>query len=182
MKKKNMWTVSQEDSSVCFQYGYVDEAIFQGNFQYFSGTLLADDRLEALDLMLYVESETIKATESSQNALLLSQTYFDAGEYPVMIFHSGRSPQPDDGRHINLQLTLKGIARPVMLQVLNLAHQAHPTERRVLLVANVIVNASDFEIGVREMHDPDNELLFSVQLVLRRPNSQNKSTAELNVQ
>ena len=162
-----MWTIIPERSSVCFRYGYENLAISQGNFQHFSGMVLADRFFKALNLMLYVETATIKAVDPAHDPLLLSGPYFDSATYPVILFHSGRSVQPYDGHIIHLQLTLKGIARPAILQIIKTEILPKTTETLALLTAQIVLNASEFEMGNRELHDPDNELMFEIQLVFR---------------
>lgn len=102
------WKADTVHSSVAFEVPYA-VATFGGTIDEFEATL-ADGKLAGS-----ARIESIQLKEENLRAHLLSPEFFDAERHPAVRF-SGDLSRDGDAARVDGEITLKGIAQPVVLE------------------------------------------------------------------
>lgn len=112
------WTVDPSHSNVEFAVRHLMISTVKGRFGEVSGTVHADPASPAtgkVDITIGVGS--VDTREPQRDAHLRSADFFDAEQFPSMTFRSTRIEGQGDRFTVAGDLTIRGVSRPVVLDV-----------------------------------------------------------------
>lgn len=106
-------------SRVQFKVKHLMISSVLGSFKEFEGNAtMAENDFSSADIRFTVNTASIDTNDESRDAHLRSGDFFNAEQYPQMIFEGkGLVPKGEDLFELNGQLTIKNITRPVKLEV-----------------------------------------------------------------
>jgi polyisoprenoid-binding protein YceI len=114
-----IWTVDPAHSSVEFTVKHMGIANVRGRFSKFEGTLQMKDALAECRAGGAVEVASIDTGEAQRDDHLRSPDFFDAEQFPKIIFESTHVEAIDeDTSRVWGNLTMHGITREIKLDVL----------------------------------------------------------------
>ncbi|MBF6031529.1 YceI family protein [Pseudomonas sp. P115] len=138
--------VNPTASQISFTYKQLGQRVY-GTFSQFEGSLAFDtQRPEAGHALLKIQLASIDAGSPDANDELQRASWFDTGTYPVGTYESTTVAALGGNRYkIDGQLTIKGITRPVSVDVL-LKEQ----DGIGIFDGEFILKRGDFKIGEGE--------------------------------
>ena len=110
--------VNRTASQISFTYTQLGQRVY-GTFSEFEGTLTFDTQQpEAGQAVLKIQLASIDAGSPDANDELQRASWFDTATYPVGVYESNGARALGDNRYrITGNLTIKGITRPVNIEV-----------------------------------------------------------------
>ena len=110
------WTVDPIHSSIGFEVKHFGISTFRGRFTGYEGTIkTADGSLQRVEGNVQVDSVDVKDPQLAGH--LQSEDFFDAAKHPSIAFASTGVRQVEDGYELDGDLTIRGVTRPVTLEV-----------------------------------------------------------------
>ena len=112
------WTIDPSHSNVEFAVRHLMISTVKGRFGEVSGTVVADPASPTtgkVDITIGVAS--VDTREAQRDAHLRSADFFDAENFPSMTFRSTRIEGQGDRFKVAGDLTIRGVSRPVVLDV-----------------------------------------------------------------
>jgi polyisoprenoid-binding protein YceI len=106
-------------SQVLFAIGHIGLTDFHGRFDKLSGTLNFNPaQPEKSDVAVTIDTTSVDTPNNELNNVLQGEDVFDSGKFPAASFKSlSVTRSGTDSGHITGTLTLKGISKPVVLDV-----------------------------------------------------------------
>lgn len=116
---KSTWVIDPSHSHIGFKVKHLMITTVSGEFTRYSATIqAADDRFSVLEVVFSAETASITTQNEQRDGHLKSADFFDVEHFPNIIFKStGVKKSDDDEFELHGDLTLKGITRPVKLEV-----------------------------------------------------------------
>jgi len=109
--KKSTWVILEQESSV-------NIAGHAGSFTLVYGTVLAGEKLEETEIVLYLHSASLQSETAGVREILLSGAYFDAENYPMVLLNTYRIGQPEQRNGVlTAALNIKGNIHRIDLQI-----------------------------------------------------------------
>jgi polyisoprenoid-binding protein YceI len=113
------WAIDPSHSEVGFAVKHMMVSSTKGRFAEFDGTIALDEAdvtRSRVDVEIAVAS--INTRDEKRDAHLRSADFFDADTFPTISFRSTRvEPAGPDRLRVNGDLTIRGVTRPVVLDV-----------------------------------------------------------------
>jgi polyisoprenoid-binding protein YceI len=136
------WTADALHSSVAFSVRHM-VSTFRGELSEFTGALTVGDAGAVLEAS--GQAASIRTQDANLNAHLLAPDFFDVERTPEVSFRSTSVVQDGDGVVVEGDLTMKGVARPVVFR----GTLAGPVDdpfggRRAGLAIETVVDRRDF--------------------------------------
>jgi len=143
------WTIDPTHSDVSFSVRHLMVSKVRGSFRNFSGTLVtAADPLDST-VEADIDLASIDTREAQRDAHLRSADFFETDTYPTMTYRSTGLRAAKDGFIVDGELTLKGVTRPVQLDLeLNGFGPDPYGGTRVGLTAGAQINRKDFGVDI----------------------------------
>lgn len=113
------WTIDPEHSTLQFKVRHMMVTNVTGVFEKFRGTVEIDDQdLAKSKAEIVIDTASLNTRVEKRDEHLRSADFFDVGRYPTMTFVS-RNVVADGPERLRItgDLTIRGISRPVLLQV-----------------------------------------------------------------
>jgi polyisoprenoid-binding protein YceI len=154
------YAVDPAHSNVGFEIRHLGIATVRGSFKSFAGTI--DATTEAPRLEGSVELASIDTGEANRDGHLQSPDFFDAQQYPQIVFHSTTTDVHEDGR-ITLagEITIKGVTKPIVLTgTLSLDGEDPWGNQRIGLDLTTTIDRRDFGLSFNQTL-PNGNLLLS---------------------
>ena len=104
------WIADPVHSNVSFEVGYAGVNTFRGGFREFAATLSGD----SLEGSATVASVDVK--DEQLNGHLQTPDFFDAQRYPEITFKATELSRVGTRVHGSGELTLKGVAKPIVIE------------------------------------------------------------------
>ncbi len=112
------YTIDPAHSSAQFSVRHMMISNVKGEFGKVSGTIVWDaDNLNASKIEAVIDVESINTREPQRDAHLKSPDFFDAAQFPNLTFRSSEVRKAGDGLEVRGGLTIRGVAREVVLHV-----------------------------------------------------------------
>jgi polyisoprenoid-binding protein YceI len=122
------WKLDMAHSAIEFSVRHMMVSTVKGNFREFSADLELDpEDLTKSSVRAVVKVASIDTREPQRNAHLVSADFFDVEKFPEMVFQSTRVEHVGGDRYrVTGDLTIRGVTRPITLDVTYLGTQASP--------------------------------------------------------
>ena len=155
------WTVDAAHSSVEFGIKHMGIATVRGKFTEFDGTLGVGEDLASSSARGSVKAASIMTDEEQRDAHLRSPDFFNADEYPEIMFEATRIEAIDDeSSYIVGNLTMHGITREVKLNAVVQGTDVDPWgNERVGLEVVGVLKRSDFDMKFNQALGSGNMLV-----------------------
>ena len=155
------WSVDAAHSSVEFTVKHMGIANVRGKFTEFEGTLEVKEALSECRAHGSVNVASIDTGERQRDEHLRSPDFFDAEQFPDMIFESTRVEAIDDeSSRVHGNLTMHGITREIKLDVLIQGTDTDPWDNlRAGLEVVGTLKRSDFDMKFNQALGSGNVLV-----------------------
>jgi polyisoprenoid-binding protein YceI len=112
------WTIDTAHSEIGFKVKHLVISTVSGKFNAFEGKLEGEpDDLTNAKISFSADIESIHTGNEQRDGHLKSGDFFDAAAHPKLIFQSTSIEKKGDDYKVNGDLTLKGVTKPVTLNV-----------------------------------------------------------------
>ncbi len=149
-----------------FSYSHFGLSTQQSRFNNTSGTLVIDKEAKTAEVDISIDMTSVETGYATFNEHIQGADFFDTANHPTATFKSstvrfdGDQPVALDG-----ELTLKGVTRPVTLEITHFVQMKHPMLNKDAIGANAQtqVKRSEFNAGKYAPHVSD-EVTISIAL------------------
>ena len=141
------WKIDPSHSAARFTVRHLVVAKVHGAFTRWSGEIQLDDQdVRRSSVRVELEAASIDTREEKRDAHLRSADFFDADNHPTLTFTSTEVvAEAGKVTKVNGDLTIRGVTRPVTLEVEELGRAKDPWGgERVAYEAKTRINRSDF--------------------------------------
>ncbi|HXY73382.1 MAG TPA: YceI family protein [Actinomycetota bacterium] len=112
------WSIDQSHSNAAFAVKYMMVSTVRGRFDNVTGTVTLADRIEDSTIDVTLDVASISTHDERRDGHLKSPDFFDVENHPEMTFTSTKIERTsDDTGKVTGDLTIRGVARPVVLDV-----------------------------------------------------------------
>lgn len=146
-RSQSTWDIDLTHSNLGFSVRHLVISKVHGRFARWTGSLTIDDvRPERSQVEVRIEAASIDTHEPQRDAHLRSADFFDTDKYPEITFRSTRIEKAGADRYqLGGDLTISGVARPVLLDVETLGRTKDPWGgERVGFSARTTIDRRDF--------------------------------------
>ncbi|MBV2235594.1 MAG: YceI family protein [Sterolibacterium sp.] len=147
------YTVDSSHTFPRFSYSHFGFSTQLSRFDKTSGTLVFDKEARTGSVDIVIDTTSINTGSSAFNTHIQSEDFLDTAQYPTATFKSTRVifAEGNEVKPIAIEgtLTLKGVERPVRLEISTFTNKPHPMAKRDAIGANATttVKRSDFNAG-----------------------------------
>jgi polyisoprenoid-binding protein YceI len=140
------WTIDPTHTEIGFTVRHLMSKV-RGKFETFEGTVVAAEDLASSSVTVEVDLSSINTGTADRDAHLRSGDFFEVETHPKMTFVSTGITQDGDDYVLAGDLTIKGVTRPVELEVELLGEGGDPWGgTRVGVEAKGEISRKDFGI------------------------------------
>ncbi len=142
------WAIDPVHSSINFWVRHLMVTKVRGKFDSFSGAIVvAEDGTPSVHAEIAVDS--VNTGNDQRDAHVKSADFFDVEKYPAATFTSGAVESNGDNYRLSGELTLKGVTRPVTLDLDFYGVNPGMGHGEVAgFEASVVLNRKDFGIDI----------------------------------
>lgn len=112
-----VWNIDPSHSSISFVARHMMVTKVRGAFGEFSGQITVDENLQASKVEASVVMASVDTRDAKRDEHLRSPEFFDVDNHKTMEFRSTSVKQSDSGWQLTGDLTIKGVTRPVTLDL-----------------------------------------------------------------
>ncbi|MFA9446828.1 YceI family protein [Egicoccus sp. AB-alg6-2] len=111
------WVIDASHSSVEAIAKHLVVSKVRGRFSRFSGTVVIADQLENSTVDVTIEAASIDTNDEQRDGHLRGEDFLDVDNHPTLTFRSDRVKEAGDHYVVPGELTIRGVTRPVELEV-----------------------------------------------------------------
>ena len=111
------WDIDASHSTVGFSVRHMMVSKVRGYFTKFSGEIVTAEDPAQSTVNASIDMDSIDTRQEQRDAHIRSADFFDVGNHTVMTFRSTGVRAEGDDWHVEGELTLKGITKPVTLEL-----------------------------------------------------------------
>ncbi len=111
------WDIDASHSTVGFSVRHMMVSKVRGYFREFSGELVTAADPSQSQVTATIDMDSIDTRQEQRDAHIKSADFFDVGNHTVMTFRSTGVRAEGEDWHVDGELTLKGITKPVTLEL-----------------------------------------------------------------
>ncbi|SMB28989.1 YceI family protein [Sterolibacterium denitrificans] len=136
-----------------FSYSHFGFSTQLSRFDKTSGTIVFDKKARTGAVDIVIDTTSVNTGSSAFNEHIQAEDFLDTAKHPTATFKSTRVVFADgaDVKPIAIEgnLTLKGVSRPVTLEITSFQNMPHPMRKRDAIGANATttIKRSDFNAG-----------------------------------
>lgn len=133
-----------------FSYNHLGFSNQTHRFTQTSGTITLDRILKSGSAEIAIDTKSVDTGYALFNAHIQGEDFFDTAKYPAIVFKSSRMRFDGDKLvAVEGDLTVKGVTRPVVLEVTAFQCKFHPLRQKDACGANATtrVKRSEFNMG-----------------------------------
>ena len=114
----DQYRIDPVHTSAYFAVDHLGFSLQSGRFDRISGTLDIDEEKQAGHVMVEIDAKSLSSADEARDKRLKGSSFFNVEQFPTIVF-VGNHFIWQEGRltAVEGELTLLGVARPVMLQV-----------------------------------------------------------------
>ena len=154
-------------SSLVFNVRHADASRFWGRFNAFSGSLTVDaDKPAASSIVVEVQAESIDTANPGRDQHLRGPDFFNAKEFPLIVFDSTEVERSDKGFRVKGELTLLGVTQEVSAEAEFVGYsESERFKKRTGYEVRFEIQRSQFGMNymVGPMLGDEVELIFSLE-------------------
>jgi len=141
------WVIDPSHSTVGFTARHLMVSRVRGRFTEFSGTVVVGEAVEDSTVSVTIQAASFTTGDEQRDGHVRSGDFLDVEAFPTLTFE-GRAPRrAGDGWVLPGQLTIRGVTRPVELEVEALGVLADPWgNRKAALAATTEIDREEFGI------------------------------------
>ena len=145
------WKLGKVNSSVNFTINHFFSEV-DGKFTVFDGEFRFDpDNLEGSGAEFSVSVESIDTGNKKRDKHLMNEAYFDARNYPEIMFNSTRIEKKSDTEFLEYgQLTMKGQTKQLVLSMVSTGKKEYPSNKGTInlgLGVETSFDRNDYGVG-----------------------------------
>jgi polyisoprenoid-binding protein YceI len=145
-QERSLWRIDTTHSELSFRIRHLVSRV-RGTFDEWQGTLLVDPAdLAGGSVEVEIRTASISTNHRRRDDHLRSADFFDAESHPAITFRSTRVEVRGDDLRVHGTLTIRGIARPVVLEGRMLAVSGPPGRRRIGFEARTRIDRTHFGV------------------------------------
>jgi polyisoprenoid-binding protein YceI len=170
------WKIDPMHSSVGFDVTHFGVTTIHGNFTKTEGTVVWNDAdITKSTVQATIDVNSLDTGVTARDNHTKSDAFFDAAKFPSMTFTSTSVQKSGDGLKVDGNLTVKGVTKPVTLNVTNISQPVpHPMHKGAMvrgLTATTLISRKNFGLawsGAAAAVDPaiGDEVKITIQLEL----------------
>lgn len=143
------WTIDPAHSVVEFAVKHMVFATAKGRFSEFSGTITLDrENVANSSVNVEIGAASIDTRDAKRDEHLKSADFFDAENFPTLTFTSTKVESKGDDLHVEGDLTIRGVTRPVVLEAEFNGQGVNPWGQQVISYsASTKINRKDFGLN-----------------------------------
>jgi polyisoprenoid-binding protein YceI len=111
------WTIDASHSLVGFSVKHLGLSRTRGRFGTFEGTISIGEQPEDSSIDVTIDAASIDTRDEGRDAHLRSDDFFGVEAHPSLRYRSTGVHRHGDDWHVEGELTVKGVTRPVGLEV-----------------------------------------------------------------
>lgn len=144
------WKIDPAHSEISFSVKHMMVSKVRGAFRNFDGTIRTTEDLYSSTVEAEIDVDSIDTGNEARDGHVRSADFFDATNHPKITFRSTGLSRDGDDFTLAGDLTIKGITRPVELELeLNGFTDDPYGGRRVGLSAKTVINRNDFGVDIK---------------------------------
>lgn len=133
-----------------FEYNHLGFSTQSSRFDTTTGSITLDMMAKTGEVEVEIGAKSVNTGSEKFNEHIQDKDFFDTEKYPLISYKSVKlNFEGDKLVSVDGNLTMKGITKPVMLEVTSLMCKPHPMLKKEACGANVIakIKRSDFNMG-----------------------------------
>lgn len=149
------WNIDVVHSTIGFTVRHLMVSKVHGYFTKWNGKLAFDEaNPSASHAEAQIEVASVDTREPQRDAHLKTGDFFEVEKYPYMTFKSTGVERAGDRFKVKGDLTLRGVTRPIVLDVEYGGRAKHPQMgERVGFSASTTINRKDFGVSFNQLLD-----------------------------
>jgi polyisoprenoid-binding protein YceI len=154
-----------------FEYSHFGYSRQANRFDRTSGTVTLDRAAQSGTVDVVIDATSVSTGYAVFDQHLRGEDFFDVAKYPSITFKSESMKFDGDKlKQVEGVLTIKGIAKPVTLEVNSFHCMPHPMRKKDACGANATaqIKRSDFNMGKHVPHVSD-EVVLSIPIEAIKP-------------
>jgi polyisoprenoid-binding protein YceI len=143
------WSVDPGHAEVAFVGRHFGLTRVRGRFTGVDGAVHVDDVVERSSIEVTIDMASVESGSTARDEHLRSSDLFDVAAFPTASFRSTGIIVPSPaGGHVDGDLTIKGVTRPVRLDVEHLGQVTDPwVGHRAVFSASTVIDRADFGVS-----------------------------------
>ncbi len=158
-------------SSVLFGVVHAKVGRFWGRFNQVSGELTVDaDKPQMSTVLVKIAAESVDTANDGRDNHLRGPDFFNAKEFPEIVFESTKIAKAGDGFEVSGDLTMLGVTKPINAKVKFTGHSDMPRlGKRSGYEVSFEIKRSDFgmKYGLPDVLGDDVKVLIALEAVLK---------------
>jgi polyisoprenoid-binding protein YceI len=143
------WDIDASHSTVGFSVRHMMVSKVRGYFRTFSGEIVTAEDPAQSTVTATIDMDSIDTRQEQRDAHIRSADFFDVGNHTVMTFRSTGVRTDGADWHVDGELTLKGITKPVTLELeLNGFGPDAYGGTRAGFTAKTVISRSEFGVDI----------------------------------
>jgi polyisoprenoid-binding protein YceI len=144
------YVIDQNHTFPNFSYNHLGYSVQMSRFDSTTGKIVLDRQTRTGSMEIEIDTTSVNTGSKAFNEHIQAEEFLDTKRYPKATF-KGDKIQFDGDRVEKVigNLTLKGITKPVMLNITNFHCMPHPMKKKEACGANAttVIKRSDFNMG-----------------------------------
>lgn len=133
-----------------FEYNHLGYSTQSSRFDTTKGTVAYDAQAKTGSVDVTIDAKSVNTGYALFNEHIQAEDYFDTAKYPTITFKSTAVKfEGDKPVSVSGNLTIKGVTKPVTLQISSFQRMPHPMVKKDAIGANatVTIKRSEFNAG-----------------------------------
>jgi len=112
------WNLDPSHTSIAFAVRHMGFATVRGTLKAIGGTVELDEQGAPRAIHAVIDANSVTTHEANRDAHLRSADFLEAKAYPEIVFKSTKiEPRGDNKYLVHGELTIRGVAKPVALEL-----------------------------------------------------------------
>jgi polyisoprenoid-binding protein YceI len=141
------WTIDPVHSEVSFTARHLGVAKVRGTFDAVEATIMTAEDPRQSSVIATIRTTSVNTRNGQRDGHLRSADFLDVDRFPTMTFRSTAIRPQDDGHFlVDGELTLRGVTKPVTLEVEDSCFAEGPQGSLAGFSASTEISRTDFDV------------------------------------